>query len=72
MEKLLRVERSVGGALYVRCYYLAKKVVCGASLEEKAMMSLINDRFISKVDLYEALAPSRVYMRPQKLWLQNK
>ena len=71
MAKSLRVERSVGGALRVRCCDLAKKVVCGVSHAEKAM-SLINDRFISKVDLYEALAPSRVYMRPQKLWSQNK
>ena len=43
-----------------------------SSPAEKAMMSLINDRFISKVDLYEALAPSRVYMRPQELCLHNK
>ena len=53
--KLLRVEHSVGDALCVCRYYLAKKVVCGVSPAEKAMMSLINDRIISKVDLYRLL-----------------
>ena len=72
MAKLLRVKRSVDGALCVRHYYLKKKVVCGASPAEKAMMSLINDHIISKVGLYEALLTSRVYMRPQKLWLQPR
>ena len=50
MEKLLRVEHSVGGALFVGYYFFAKKVVCGVYPAEKAMMSLINDRIIYKVD----------------------
>ena len=39
---------------------------------KRAMMSLINGRVISNVDLYEALAPSRVYLRSQKVWLHDK
>ena len=72
MTKLLQLKRSVDDALCVRHYYLKKKVVCGVSPAEKAMMSLINDRIISKVGLYESLVTSRVYMRPQKLWLQPR
>ena len=52
--------------------FLARTVVCGVSPAKRAMMSLINDRMISKVDLDGALAPSRVYLRPRKLWLHNK
>ena len=72
MEKLLRVKRSVGGALFVGYYFFAKNVVCGVYPAEKAMMSMINDRIISKVDLYKALVTSRVHMRPQKRWSHNK
>ena len=62
----------MGDALCVCRYYLAKKVICGVPPAEKAMMSSNDDRIISKVGLYDALARSRVYMRPQKLWLHNK
>ena len=72
MAKLLRVEHSVGGALFFGYYFFAKKVVCGVYPSEKAMMSLINDRITSKVDLYKALVTSRVHMRPQKRWSHNK
>ena len=61
----------------VRCawaisFWLGRWVVCGVSPAEKAMMSSKDDRIISKVGLCEDLAPSRVYMRPQELWLHNK
>ena len=71
MEKLLRVEHSVGDALCVCRYYLAKKVVCGVSPAEKAVVSSKDDRIMSKVGLYEALAPRGVHMRTQKLWLHR-
>ena len=72
MAKSLRVERLVGGALCLGYFFLARKAVCGVSPAKRAMMSLINDRFISKEDLYEALAPSRVYLRSQKVWLHDE
>ena len=49
MAKLLRVEHSVGGALCVCRYYLPKKVVCGVSPAEKAMMPSKDDLVISKI-----------------------
>ena len=60
MAKSLRVERLVGGTLCVGYFCLAGKAVCGVSPAKRGMMSLINDRNISKVDFYEAFAPSRV------------
>ena len=39
-------------------------MVCGVSPAKKAMMPLISNCIISKVDLHEALPPSRVYVRP--------
>ena len=71
MAKSLRVERLVGGALCVGYFCLARKAVCGVSPAKRAMMSLINDRIIFNVDLYEALAPSRVYVRHLKVWLHD-
>ena len=53
-------------------FFLARKVICGVSPAKRAMKSSKDDRIISNVDLYEALAPSRVYLRPQKVWLHNK
>ena len=72
MAKSLRVERLVGGALCVGYFCLARKVICGVSPAEKAMISSKDDRIISNVDLYEALTPSRVYFRPQKVCLHDK
>ena len=60
MAKSLRVEQLVRDALCVGYFCLARKVICGVSPAKRGVMSLINDRNISKVDLYEALAPSRV------------
>ena len=72
MAKSLRVERLVSGARCVGYFCLARKVICGVSPAKRAMKSSKDDGIISKVDLYEALAPSRVYVRPQKVWLHNK